>query len=296
MGHDTLTSCTLCPHKCHATRTPETGNGFCRMGTDAVVSRIAPHHWEEPCISGTRGTGAVFFAGCTLRCAHCQNYRISHEGYGQRVSPAALSDRMRALVDQGVHSISLITGTHFVPTILAALSLWQPPVTVVWNSSGYELPETIQALAGHVQVFLPDIKHVSARLSGLLAGAPDYFVYVAQAVKAMCEQAGPPEFDADGILTSGTLVRHLVLPGCTTDSIRVLDFIADELPPGTHVSLMRQYTPQPTCTVKGMDRPVTDREYQRVATHMAALGLPGYVQGADAAQTRYTPAFDLTGI
>ena len=212
------------------------------------------------------------------------------------MSAAKLADRMRALVDQGVHSISLITGTHFVPAILAALSLWQPPVPVVWNSGGYELPETIRALAGAVAVFLPDLKHVSASLSGLLAGAPDYFLYAASALKAMCEQTGPARFDQDGMMVSGTLVRHLVLPGCTTDSIRALDFIAQQLPSGTQVSLMRQYTPQPACTVKDMDRPVTDREYERVVQHVLALELPGYTQGADSAQPDFTPAFDLTGV
>ncbi len=291
-----LTGCMLCPRKCNAVRTPDSGSGFCGMGTDAVVSRIAPHLWEEPCISGTRGTGAIFFSGCTLRCAHCQNHVISHGRQGKALTARALSDRMRILADQGVHSISLITGTHFVPAILDALSIWQPPVPVVWNSGGYELPETMRALKGAVQVFLPDIKHVSASLSGLLAAAPDYFLHAAAAVKAMCEQTGPPEYDDEGILLSGTLVRHLVLPGCTQDSIKVLDFIAQELPAGTPVSLMRQYTPQPDCMVKGMDRAVTQREYQRVLNHLQWLNLPGYTQGADAAQPGFTPAFDLTGV
>lgn len=288
--------CMLCPRRCGAARTAERGEGFCGMGTDAVVARIAPHLWEEPCISGARGTGAVFFSGCTLRCACCQNHIISHEGYGARLSARQLSDRMRALADQGVHSISLITATHFVPAVLEALSLWQPPVPVVWNSGGYELPQTIRSLAGAVQVYLPDLKHVSGRLSGLLAGAPDYFEHASLALREMCAQTGPAFYGADGIMQRGTLVRHLVLPGCTGDSMRALSFIAETLPKGTPVSLMRQYTPQPTCPIPALQRRVTGREYRRVLQHAQALGLEGYMQEEDSARAAFTPAFDLTGV
>ena len=288
--------CTLCPRMCAAERTETAGAGFCRMGTRPKLARAALHFWEEPCISGTRGSGAVFFSGCTLRCAYCQNAPISHGGAGVDISTRRLADIFRELVDQGAHNINLVTGTQFVPAILDALALYRPPVPVVWNSGGYERAETIRRLNGAVDVFLPDVKHVSQRLSALCAGAPDYFLAAREAVQAMCAQTGAPKYDAEGMLQSGTLVRHLILPGCTVDAMRVLDFIHDELPEGTPVSLMRQYAPMPGCTVKGLDRRVTDREYARVLDHMLALGLPGYTQEKESATRAYTPAFDGEGV
>lgn len=288
--------CTLCPRACRADRTEETGAGVCRMGTLPRVARAALHMWEEPCISGTRGSGAVFFSGCTLRCAYCQNYDISHCGQGKTISVTRLADIFHALVDQGAHNINLVTGTQFVPAILDALSLYKPPVPVVWNSGGYETLETLRLLKGAVSVYLPDLKHVSPRLCALMAGAPDYFEYASRAVKEMCAQTGPAVYDADGLIVRGTIVRHLILPGCTGDSCRVLDFISNELPPDTPVSLMRQYSPIPECQIKGMDRRITDAEYERVLNHLTALGLSGYMQEKSSATREYTPPFDGTGV
>ena len=289
--------CTLCPRECRAQRAPSSGAGWCGMGTDAVVARAALHHWEEPCISGTRGTGAVFFSGCTLHCAYCQNAPISHDGFGRQVSAQGLADVFRRLVEgDGAQTLSLITPTHFLPAILEALAIYRPPVPLVYNSGGYERVETVKALEGVVDVWLPDLKHVSPRLSGLLSGAEDYFDAASKAVLQMCLQSGPPKYNEEGIMKSGTLVRHLVLPGCTGDSVKVLQFIRDSLPEGTPVSLMGQYTPQPSCAVPGMDRALTKQEYGRVVSFMQALELPGYLQGLDAAAGGYTPAFDLTGL
>lgn len=288
--------CSLCPRQCFAERTPESGAGFCRAGTLPRLARAALHHWEEPCISGTRGSGAVFFSHCTLRCAFCQNLSVSHEGFGRTVTPAALADVFRRLVDQGAHNINLVTATHYVPAVLEALSLYRPPVPVVWNSGGYETVETLRLLEGAVDVYLPDLKHVSTRLSALCAGAPDYFAYASRAVSEMCRQTGAPVYDEDGLIQRGTIVRHLILPGCTGDSLRVLDFIHSQLPAGTPVSLMRQYSPIPECKVPGLDRRITDKEYERVLGYMRDLGLPGYLQEAASADRAYTPPFDLTGV
>ena len=288
--------CTLCPRRCGAERTETEGRGFCGAGTLPQAARAALHFWEEPCISGTRGSGAVFFSHCTLRCAFCQNLPISHEGFGQVITVRRLADIFRRLVDQGAHNINLVTATHYVPAVLDALSLYRPPVPVVWNSGGYETVETVQMLKGAVDIFLPDIKHFSPRLSSLCAGAPDYFAFASAAVSEMCRQTGPCVYDGDGLLLSGTLIRHLILPGCTSDSMRVLDFIHDALPPGTPVSLMRQYSPVPQCKIKGLDRRVTDKEYSRVLDHMLALGLTGYLQEKSSAKAEYTPPFDLTGL
>lgn len=288
--------CTLCPRMCAAERADLSGAGFCKMGALPKLARAALHLWEEPCISGTRGSGAVFFSGCTLRCAYCQNAPISHEGAGSQVSVRRLADIFRALVDQGAHNINLVTGTQFTPAILDALDLYRPPVPVVWNSGGYERVETLRMLKGAVDVYLPDLKHISARLSALCAGAPDYFAFAGPAIKEMCAQTGTPVYDGDGLMLRGTLIRHLILPGCTVEAARVLDFIHDELPTGTPVSLMRQYAPMPSCKVKGLDRRVTDKEYARVLDHMLALGLPGYTQEKDSATRAFTPAFDGTGV
>ena len=288
--------CTLCPRACHAERTEENGNGFCWMGTLPRVARAALHMWEEPCISGTRGSGTVFFSGCTLRCAYCQNIAISHGGFGRTVTVQRLSDIFKSLVDQGAHNINLVTATPYVPAILDALDLYRPPVPIVFNSGGYETIETLRMLRGAVDIYLPDLKHVSPRLSALCAKAPDYFEVASAAITEMCAQTGTPVYDADGLMQRGTIVRHLILPGCTGDSLRVLDFIHDHLPEGTPVSLMRQYSPIPECKIKGLDRRITDREYERVLAHLTALHLDGYMQEKSSAKSEYTPPFDLTGV
>ncbi len=288
--------CNLCPRSCNAERGDERGNGYCRAGMLPKLARAALHFWEEPCISGTRGSGTVFFSHCTLGCIYCQNYNISHNGYGRTIPVQRLAGIFRELYEQGAHNLNLVTGTPYWPAIREALDIYKPPVPVVWNSSGYERTEMIRSMQGYVDIFLPDLKHVSSRLSALCAKAPDYFETASEAVAAMCDQSGPPVYDEDGLMLSGTIVRHLILPGCTVDSMRVLDFIAERLPAGTPVSLMRQYTPITECHVAGLDRRITDREYQRVLNHFQQLGLSGYTQEKRSAEREYTPSFDLTGI
>ena len=289
-----MSVCTLCPRQCGVDRSVKTG--FCGMGEIPRVARAALHFWEEPCISGTRGSGTVFFSGCTLRCAYCQNYSISHQGQGQDISVRRLADIFRELEDQGAHNINLVTGTPFVPAILDALSIYRPSIPIVWNTGGYETVETLKRLEGAVDIYLPDLKHVSPRLAKLCAGAPDYFEIASAALVEMCRQTGAPVYDADGMMQKGVIVRHLILPGCTGDSIRALDFIAEHLPKDTPVSLMRQYTPEPWCTVPGLDRRVTDAEYERVLTHFEMLNLPGYTQEKEAADGAFIPNFDGTGV
>ena len=286
--------CTLCPRRCGVDRAVKTG--FCGMGERPRVARAALHFWEEPCISGTRGSGAVFFSGCTLRCAYCQNYEISHQGKGREISVSQLADIFRALRDQGAHNINLVTGTPFVPAILDALEKYHPGIPIVWNTGGYETLETLKMLEGAVDVYLPDCKHVSPRLSKLCAGVPDYFEAASQAIREMCRQTGPAMYDEEGMMQRGVIVRHLILPGCTGDSIRVLDFLAENLPEGTPVSLMRQYTPEPWCEIPGLDRRITDGEYRRVLDHFETLGLTGFTQEKESADSAYTPDFDMTGV
>lgn len=289
-----MTQCTLCPRKCRVNRSETTG--FCGMGNTPKLARAALHFWEEPCISGTRGSGALFFSGCTLRCCYCQNHSLSHEGHGKEISVERLAEIFQSLYEQGAHNLNFVTGTPFVPQILEALAIYKPPIPIVWNCGGYESLDTLKMLEGTVDIYLPDIKHVSSRLSALCAKAPDYFEVASAALSEMCRQTGTPIYDDSGIMQKGTLIRHLILPGCTQDSMQVLNFIAEKLPKGTPVALMRQYTPQPFCTVKGLDRPITDTEYHRVLNHFEMLGLSGYTQEKTSSDTAFTPAFDFTGV
>ncbi|MBO7663989.1 MAG: radical SAM protein [Clostridia bacterium] len=282
--------CELCPRRCGADR--EIQPGFCGLKKELRIARIAPHLWEEPPVSGRRGTGAVFFSGCSLRCVYCQNGEISHGCAGRTFTPRELADALKRLTDLGMHSISLITGTPFVPQILEALALYRPPLPLVWNSSGYETVETLRMLEGTVDVYLPDLKHYSARMGRLCAGAPDYFTVASAAIREMCRQTGSPVLGEDGILQRGTLVRHLILPGLTGESMKLLTWIRDTLPEGTPVSLMRQYVPCNGVSVPGLNRRITEQEYRRVLAHMQALGLPGFVQEAEAADRDFIPVFN----
>ena len=282
--------CTLCPRRCGAMRTPGEGHGFCRLPQTMLIARIQPHLWEEPPISGTRGTGAVFFSGCTLRCAYCQNGDISHRNAGRPFTPAELADSMRRLVDAGMHTISFITATPYVPQILDALALYHPPVPLVWNTSGYETVDTLRKLEGVIDVYLPDLKHRSEAMGRLCAKAPDYFARASEAITEMVRQTGLPTYDDSGIMTRGTLVRHLILPGLTSESIALLDWVSEHLP-GTPVSLMRQYIPMNGVDIRGLDRPITEREYRRVRDHMLALDLPGFLQEPESASTDFVPLF-----
>ena len=282
--------CRLCPRGCGVDRGER--KGFCRLGEEMLIARMAPHLWEEPPISGERGTGAVFFSGCTLRCVYCQNGEISHGNAGRVFTPRQLADGMRRLTELGVHSISFITGTPFVPGILEALALYRPPLPLVWNTSGYETVETLRLLEGVIDVYLPDLKHFSPRAGKLCAGAPDYFEAASRALPEMCRQTGPNRYSPAGLLERGVLVRHLILPGFTGESLRLLTWIRDHLPPGTPVSLMRQYTPCNGVDIPGLDRRITDREYRRVLGHMEALGLPGFLQDAESASGEFIPAFN----
>ena len=286
-----MMTCTLCPRQCHALRDEHTCRGFCGLPEGMLIARVAPHLWEEPPISGARGTGAVFFSGCTLRCAYCQNADISHRNLGRPMTVPQLADSLRRLTDMGMQSISFITATPYIHPILEALSLYRPPLPLVWNTSGYETVETLRLLEGVIDVYLPDLKHRSEAMGRLCAKAGDYFDAASAAITEMVRQTGLPQYNADGIMTRGTLIRHLILPGLTGESIALLDWIHDSLPAGVPVSLMRQYIPCNNVAIKGLDRPITPREYRRVRDHMLALGLPGFVQEKAAASAEFVPLF-----
>ncbi|MBR6029959.1 MAG: radical SAM protein [Clostridia bacterium] len=283
--------CSLCPRRCRAERTEAAGRGWCRLPSRLLIARLAPHLWEEPPISGKGGTGAVFFAGCTLRCPFCQNADISHTAAGRPFTPRELSDGLKRLADSGVESISFITGTPYVPLILDTLSLWRPPLPIVWNTSGYETVETLRLLEGAVDVYLPDLKHLSPRMSALCAGAADYFDFAAPALLEMARQQPVNENLPSGVLKRGLIIRHLILPGLTSESVALLDWLKEHLP-DRPVSLMRQYTPLHVEAIPGLNRRLTPREYRRVREHMLSLGLTGYEQEAGSADEAFIPLFN----
>ena len=283
--------CNLCPRRCNAPRTDLDGSGFCGMGLLPLVSRAAPHLWEEPCISGTRGSGTVFFSGCSLGCVFCQNEPISHRRNGQMLNAHQLSQLFERVEELGVHNINLVSPTHFATAVLEALSIRKPGIPVVWNTSGYENVKTVEEAKGLVDIWLPDFKYATEKTAAQLADAPDYYEKTLAAIQTMCDQTGLPVYDEEGIMQSGTLIRHLILPLRTAESITILDTIAEKLPMGTPVSLMRQYTPMNGVDLPGLDRRLTAREYAKVRDHMLMLDLPGYLQQKEAADSAYTPAF-----
>ena len=283
-------NCELCPRRCG--KRP----GFCGVGEEVKIARAALHLWEEPCISGGSGSGTVFFSGCTLGCIFCQNREISAGGFGQEISVARLREIFSELVAKGANNINLVSPTQFAPWILEALD--PPlPVPVVWNTGGYERVETLQALEGKVQIYLPDLKYVSPELSRRYSGAADYFDVASKAILEMFRQTGPWSMGDDGLLQRGVVIRHMMLPGCLADTKRVIDWVAEQFRPGDVLfSLMSQYTPMPGVPAE-IDRKVRAAEYRAAAQYMENCGITdGFLQDSTSAKEEYTPPFDLTGV
>ena len=287
--------CTLCPRRCGAERTETEGHGFCGMPAGLRVARAALHLWEEPPLSGTRGSGTVFFSGCTLRCCYCQNREISAGGFGRAVTTGRLREIFEELIAQGAHNINLVTPTHFLPWILPALEP-KLPVPVVYNCGGYESVETLRLLEGKVDVYLPDLKYADEALAARLSAAPDYFPAATAAIREMFRQTGPYVME-DGLLKRGVMIRHLVLPGQLDNTRRCIDWVAQTFSPGQVLfSLMSQYTPQPG-SEGPLGRHVTAGEYRSAVDYMENCGITdGFTQERTAAREEYTPPFDLTGV
>ena len=288
--------CSLCPRNCRVERGDHAGSGVCGVGALPKIARAGLHMWEEPCISGTRGSGAVFFSGCGLKCMFCQNESISHGGEGKIVSIERLAEIFRELEAQGAHNINLVTAAQFVPAVIEALKIYRPKIPIVYNSSGYESVDTLRLLEGVVDIYLPDYKYIDSVMAKLLSGAADYPDVALKAISEMVRQTGGAVYDESGMMLRGTQIRHLVLPGLTGDSMKILTAIADEFP-GVPVSLMGQYTPfGKALSIPGMNRKITKKDYKRVLAHMDAIGLPGYRQELSSADAQYVPAFDGTGV
>ena len=346
LSTDAYKNCRLCPRQCGTDRTVRTGYCGC---TDRIrVARAALHMWEEPCISGTfsdgmdggtepadpgepddisacpshpGGSGAVFFSGCTLGCCFCQNYKISHDRFGKEISVRQLTDCFLRLQDQGAYNINLVTATHYLPSVVSALELVKDRLTIpiVYNCGGYERPEIVEALSGYVDIWLPDLKYMDRGLSARYSQASDYFEQASIAIRQMIGQTGAPVLDDRGIMTSGVVIRHMVLPGARQDSIRLLHWMKENLPKGSYyLSLMSQYTPagavkehavspsQPgqkdsagrqTSLYPELSRRITTYEYESVLNAALELGLDtGYMQKKSSAKEEYTPPFNLEGL
>jgi putative pyruvate formate lyase activating enzyme len=292
------TNCSLCPRRCAARRKESSGAGFCGVGTLPVVGKAMRHFWEEPCVSGEKGTGAVFFAGCPLGCVYCQNYRISAGRYGKAVSPARLRAIYFELIGQGVHNISLITPTHFTDAVTKSLE-GGLPVPVVWNTGGYDRVESLRRLEGKVQIYLPDMKYAERDTAARYSMAPDYPEAAKSAVMEMYRQTGPYVLGGDGLLQRGVLIRHLVLPGNLDNTRRVIDWVAGAFSPGQVLfSLMSQYTPVPGLDrFPELQRRLTPEEYDEALDYMEQAGIEdGFFQELSSAKEEYTPDFDLEGV
>ena len=292
-----MSECRLCPRRCGTDRA--LGPGVCGTGEEILVGRAAPHFGEEPCISGERGSGAVFFAGCPLGCVYCQNYELSRAKTGRAVTPERLAEIFRELEGQGVHNLNLVTGTQFVPRIMESLALAAPAIPVVWNTSGYETAETIRALSERVSVFMPDMKYALTEPARRYSRAADYPETAKAAIEEMVRLTGPCRLDEEGMLTRGVLIRHLVLPGQRENTRAVIDWVSETFAPGEVLfSLMAQYTPCGDLErFPELRRTLSPAEWEDALDALEASKITdGFVQELSAAGEEQIPAFDGTGV
>lgn len=293
--------CNLCPRKCHVNRL--NGEiGFCKMGTHPVVARAALHFWEEPCISGKLGSGAVFFSGCNLQCIFCQNKDISTQGVGKQIDRNRLSEIFLELQAKGAHNINLVTGVMFIPTIVESLRLAKSQgltIPIIYNCGGYESLEGLKLLKGYIDVYLPDFKYLSEINAKLFSKADNYPKMAKEAIEEMVKQTGSISFDQDGMVKRGVIVRHLLLPGQRKEAEQILDYLYQEYGEAIYYSIMNQYTPMPGIAAvnPSIARKVTTYEYQKVIDYALDIGITkGYMQEGQTAKESFIPAFDFEGV
>lgn len=290
-------NCRLCPRKCGVNRYKK--HGFCGTDAEILSAKACLHQWEEPCISYRNGAGTVFFSGCNMHCCFCQNNRISNEFFGKPLTDRQLADVFLSLQDKGADNIELVTPTHFVPSIIQSLDMVKHrlEIPVIYNTGGYELTETIAMLNGYIDVYMPDIKYFSPEVSARYSNAPDYFEYASSAVLAMTKQVGKNIFNEQGGLIKGTLIRHLVLPSHRHDSMKIMEWISENVPDAL-VSIMNQYTPFDFIddTYSEIKRRLTKMEYNSVVRYAESLGINGYTQQPSSVGEKYVPDFDLSGL
>lgn len=297
-----MSNCNLCPRQCGADR--ENGkSGICGVsGKNILAARAALHFWEEPCISGEKGSGTVFFSGCPLRCVYCQNYQIASTEVGMEISEERLKDIFLELQEKGAHNINLVTPTHYTPEIIRAIGKAKEQglrLPVVYNCSGYEKVETLKTLKGIVDIYLTDFKYMEKEAAVRYSKAPDYPEIARAALKEMMDQTGEAKFDENGIMQSGVIVRHLLLPGHVRNARAVVKYVYETYGNQLYLSLMNQYTPLPQVKKEfpELDRRVTEREYQRLISYALELGIENaFIQDGKTAEESFIPMFDYEGI
>ena len=293
--------CSECPRRCRAVRKPDSGEGFCKMGTLPRVARIAPHYGEEPCISGESGSGTVFFSGCTMRCVFCQNREISRGEAGKEITNERLSEIFLELQAKGANNINLVTPMHYAPQIMKALDLARAgglSLPIVWNTGGWELSESVAAVRDYADIWLTDFKYFDDSLAKALSGAAKYFEIASAALAQMVAQTGEAVFDDDGIMRRGVIVRHLMLPGHLDDTKKVLRYLYETYGDKIWISIMNQYTP--LCSDERfpeLSRTVSDEEYESAIDFALSLGIENaFVQEGGTVGESFIPSFDLEGV
>lgn len=290
--------CKLCPRLCNSERTNTTNsNGYCKMPLLPRVARAALHYWEEPCISGKNGSGTVFFSGCSLGCVYCQNYELSHKDFGADITVERLSEIFRELENKGAHNINLVNPTHYALAIHEALKIYRPKIPIVYNSGGYDNVTTLKMLEDYIDIYLLDFKYLSNERAGLYSDAPDYPQTAMAAITECARQKKECIFDENGIMQSGLIVRHLLLPQATNEAINIFDWVQKNAPMA-YFSLMSQYLPLGRAQeYKIINRRITKREYEKVVNHIIDNGFDNcYIQELESAVKDYIPEFDLTGL
>lgn len=284
----------MCPNNCGVDRNTDLGK--CGCSAALKLAKAYPHFWEEPVISGVNGSGTVFFSGCTLDCIFCQNYTISRQCFGKEISPRRLSEIFKELEDKNVHNINLVTAAPHTYCIIEALNIYRPNIPIVFNSSGYESVETLKLLENYIDIYLPDFKYYDDDIAYKYSGCSHYRETAKLAISEMIRQTGKPIIE-DGIMKKGVIVRHMILPDNTSDSVKVIDEIA-RFKSSVLVSIMSQYTPVKTDNAyRELNRKITKLEYKRILNYMAAKGITdGFYQEMNSAENIYIPDFDLEGV
>ena len=295
-----LECCNLCPRRCGVNRL-KGELGYCGAASSVKVARAALHHWEEPCISGSAGSGTVFFSNCNLRCVFCQNNDISQCSVGKEISVERLAYIFLELQDNGALNINLVTPTHYVPQIINAIDISKGKglkLPILYNCSGYENVETIELLKGYIDVYLPDMKYFNSKYSMKYSNEPDYFLHASEAVKEMVSQVGPAEFDENGIIKRGVIIRHMMLPGLLFDSKKIVDFIYSTFGDDVFISIMNQYTPMHKSQMyPEINKPLKPEHYDTLIDYALKLGVKnGFIQEDGTSSKVFIPPFNFEGV
>ncbi|MCT8977513.1 radical SAM protein [Clostridium sp. CX1] len=297
---DLLKCCNLCPRNCGVNRL-ENALGFCKSGRELRVARVSLHHWEEPCISGTSGSGTVFFSNCNLRCSFCQNHKISSEGVGKEISVKRLSEIFLEQQQRGAHNINLVTPTHYVPHIVEALDIAKSnglAIPIIYNTNSYENIDTLKTLSGYIDVYLPDLKYFDDKFSLRYSNAPNYFNYASKAIEEMFSQVGAVKFDDNGLIKKGIIIRHLMMPSLLFDSKKIMDYVYKTFGHSVYISIMNQYTPAHNSSkFPEIDRPLNSKHYDSMIDYCLSLGIKNaFIQESGTCSESFIPEFDLRGI